>query len=113
MSGYCYCITARLRLCFLLLQLGALSASFFYLLASLPSDPDFLLEYMLKYMLDLPDESDSDDDFEGYLDPEDVALVIRGSGGRLEEQESSLLSPERARWIAYQRLEKTGSWSHR
>ena len=35
--------------------------------AALPSDPDFLLDLMH----DLPDESESDDDFDGYLEPED------------------------------------------
>ena len=34
--------------------------------ASLSSDPAFLLELMH----DLPEESDSDDDFDGYLEPE-------------------------------------------
>ena len=34
---------------------------------ALPSDP----EYLLDLISDLPDESDSSDDFEGYLDPED------------------------------------------
>ena len=39
----------------------------------LPSDPSFLLEYMQ----DMPSESDSDDDFEGYLGPEDGPVAYR------------------------------------
>ena len=35
--------------------------------SSLPSDLDVLLEYLH----DLPDESDSEDEFDGYLGPED------------------------------------------
>ena len=44
-------------------------------MASLPSDPDFLLEYMH----DLPDKSDSDDDFNGYLGPEDGTVAYRST----------------------------------
>ena len=41
--------------------------------SSLPSDPDFLLDYIDG----LPDESDSDDDFEGYLDEDDGPVAYR------------------------------------
>ena len=41
----------------------------------LPSDPSSLLEYMQ----DMPSESDSDDDFEGYLGPEDGPVAYRAT----------------------------------
>ena len=43
--------------------------------SSLPSDPDVLLEYLH----DLPDESDSEDEFDGYLGPEDGPVAYRTS----------------------------------
>ena len=43
--------------------------------AALSSDPDFLLDLMH----DLPDESDSDDDFDGYLGPEDGPVAYRSA----------------------------------
>ena len=39
----------------------------------LPSNPEFLLEYMR----DLPDEGESDDDFDGYLDTDDGPVTDR------------------------------------
>ena len=56
---------------------------------ALPSDP----EYLLDLISDLPDESDSDDDFEGYLDPEDGPVAYRSSaelleGGRITRSQS-------------------------
>ena len=46
--------------------------------AFLPSDPQYLLEYMH----DLPDEcdSDSDDEFDGYLDPDDGPAIQLSAG---------------------------------
>ena len=43
--------------------------------SALPSDPDVLLEYLH----DLPDESDSEDKFDGYLGPEDGPVAYRTS----------------------------------
>ena len=43
--------------------------------AALPSDPDFLLDLMH----DLPDDSESDDDFDGYLEPEDGPVAYRSA----------------------------------
>lgn len=53
---------------------------------TLPSDPDFLLDFMH----DLPDESDSDDDFDGYLEPEDGPIAYRNAS-ELEDAETSSL----------------------
>ena len=53
-------------------------------MAKLPSDPDVLLEYLH----DLPDESDSDEDFDGYLDAEEGPVVYR-SAAEFEEEEPS------------------------
>ena len=44
--------------------------------ARLSSDP----EYLLEYMHDLPDESDSDEDFDGYLDPDDGPVIQLPAG---------------------------------
>ena len=43
--------------------------------STLPSDPEILLDIMH----DLPDESDSDDDFDGYLEPEDDPIAYHNS----------------------------------
>ena len=51
--------------------------------SALPSDPEILLDIMH----DLPDESDSDDDFDGYLEPEDGPIAYRNSL-ELEEVET-------------------------
>ena len=51
----------------------------------LPSDPEFLLELMQE----LPDESESEDEFDGYLDPEDGPIMLRRSD-REEELDSPL-----------------------
>ena len=40
---------------------------------SLPSNPEFLLELMQE----LPDDSESEDEFDGYLDPEDGPVNLR------------------------------------
>ena len=40
--------------------------------STLPSDPTFLLEYMDE----LPNELDSDDDFDGYLKPEEGPCIV-------------------------------------
>ena len=42
---------------------------------TLPSDPDFLLSLMSE----LGDESESEDEFDGWLGPDDGPLVLRGS----------------------------------
>ena len=55
--------------------------------AALPSDPEFLLNLMH----DLPDESDSDDEFNGYLEPEDRPVVFR-SAAELDDEAYSLRS---------------------
>ena len=52
---------------------------------SLSSDPQLLLEFMHE----LPDESESEDEFDGYLDPEDGPVVLCGSVHE-SEQFSSL-----------------------
>ena len=39
----------------------------------LSSDPEFLLELMQE----LPDASESEDEFDGYLDPEDGPVILR------------------------------------
>ena len=52
---------------------------------SLPSDPEFLLELMHE----LPDESGSKDDFDGYLEPDDGPVVHRGSNSVCNEQAHS------------------------
>ena len=54
-------------------------------LTSLPSDPELLLEYIDK----MPEETDSDEEFDGYLDPEDGPVVLH-SGSFYEEEESSV-----------------------
>ena len=46
--------------------------------STLPSDPTFLLEYIDE----LPNESDSDDDFDGYLEPEEGPRVTRTEDAR-------------------------------
>ena len=51
---------------------------------TLPSDPEILLDIMH----DLPDESDSDDDFDGYLEPEDGPIAYRNPS-ELEEVETT------------------------
>ena len=51
----------------------------------LPSDPEFLLELMQE----LPDESESEDEFDGYLDPEDGPIMLRRSD-RDEQLDSPL-----------------------
>ena len=53
--------------------------------ASLPSDPAFLLEYMD----DLPSGSDSDEEFEGYLEPQDWPAAYRSAG----DYEEGLVAP--------------------
>ena len=57
---------------------------------TLSSDPEFLLEFMH----DLPDESDSDDDFDGYLEPDDGPVAYR--------REENFEEPER-RWSSSRR----------
>ena len=57
---------------------------------TLSSDPEFLLEFMH----DLPDESDSDDDFDGYLEPDDGPVAYR--------REENVEEPER-RWSSSRR----------
>ena len=44
--------------------------------SKLPSDPTFLLEYMEE----LPNESGSEDEFDGYLGPEDGTCVFQSDG---------------------------------
>lgn len=43
--------------------------------SAIPSDP----EYLLDLLNDLPDESDSDDEFDGYLEPEDGPVAYRSA----------------------------------
>ena len=52
---------------------------------TLPSDPHFLLDYMH----DFPYESGSDDDFEGYLEPEDGPVAYRSADEYCEDGLSS------------------------
>ena len=52
---------------------------------TLPSDPEFLLEYLDN----LPNEPESDDDFEGFLEPDDGPIAHR-SGHDYYEPSSSL-----------------------
>ena len=61
---------------------------------TLSSDPEFLLEFMH----DLPDESDSDDDFDGYLEPDDGPVAYRREE-IFEEQERRLSSSRRSRLL--------------
>ena len=58
-------------------------------MARLPSDPDLLLEYLH----DIPDESDSDDDFDGYLDAEEGPVAYRSMA---EFEEESALASRRS-----------------
>ena len=56
----------------------------------LPSDPEFLLELMQE----LPDESKSEDEFDGYLDPEDGPIMLRRSD--VDEELNSPLTRARS-----------------
>ena len=56
---------------------------------TLPSDPHFLLDYMH----DLPYESGSDDDFEGYLEPEDGPVAYRSADEYCEQDRLSSTRP--------------------
>ena len=47
---------------------------------ALPTD----LKYLLDLISDLPNESHSNDDFEGYLDPENGPVAYRGAAELLE-----------------------------
>ena len=55
--------------------------------AALPSDPEFLIDFMH----DLPVDSDSDDEFDGYLEPEDGPVVFR-SAAELDDEAYTLRS---------------------
>ena len=55
--------------------------------AALPSDPEFLLDLMHN----LPVDSDSDDEFDGYLEPEDGPVVFR-SAAELDDEAYTLRS---------------------
>ena len=57
----------------------------------LPSDPSFILEYMQ----DMPSESDSDDDFEGYLGPEDGPVAYRAAADLAMMEREDACSPIR------------------
>ena len=56
-------------------------------MAKLPSDPDVLL----KYLHDLPDKLDSDEDFNGYLDAEEGPVVYCSAAKFKEEEPSPVL----------------------
>ena len=63
-------------------------------MAKLPSDPSFILEYME----DMPSESDSDDDFEGYLEPEDGPVAYRAAADiAMMEKEDACMPIRRSR----------------
>lgn len=53
----------------------------FTTMARLPSNPEFLLEYLH----DIPDESDSDENFDGYLDADEGPVAYR-SVAEFEEE---------------------------
>ena len=63
--------------------------------ANLPSDPEVLLEIMQE----LPDDSGSEDEFDGYLDEEDGPIVLRASGRCSDESYTSAQLP-RSRSVA-------------
>ena len=48
---------------------------------TLSSDP----EHLLKFMHDLPDESDSEDDFDGYLGPDEGPIAYHSVTKTQEE----------------------------
>ena len=59
------------------------------MMARLPSSPDLLLEYLP----DIPDESDSNGDFDGYLDVEEGPVADRSASmAEFEKEESALAS---------------------
>ena len=60
--------------------------------ATLSSDPEHLLEFMR----DLPDESDSEDDFDGYLGPDDGPVAYRSVEETQEEAHSPLVRYSRS-----------------
>ena len=60
---------------------------------TLSSDPEFLLEFMH----DLPDESDSDDDFDGYLEPDDGPVVTVGRKTLRSQSEGGVAADAHAR----------------
>ena len=62
----------------------------------LPSDPSFLI----KYLEQLPYESDSDDDeFEGYLGPDDGPVIIRSIDSAGYDDQKSHSLPCRSRLL--------------
>ena len=63
--------------------------------ANLPSDPEVLLEIMQE----LPDDSGSEDEFDGYLDEDDGPIVLRASGRCSDESYTSAQLP-RSRSVA-------------
>ena len=67
---------------------------------TLSSDPQFLLDLMH----DLPDESDSDDDFDGFLEPEDGPVAYR----REEFEERGRRSCSRRRSHSLESLTEIG-----
>ena len=63
--------------------------------ANLPSDPEVLLEIMQE----LPDDSGSEDEFDGYLDEDDGPIVLRASDRCSDESYTSAQLP-RSRSVA-------------
>ena len=63
--------------------------------ANLPSDPEVLLEIMQE----LPDDSGSEDEFDGYLDEDDGPIVLRASDRCSDESCTSAQLP-RSRSVA-------------
>ena len=61
----------------------------FTTMARLSSNPEFLLEYLH----DIPDESDSDEDFDGYLDADEGPVAYRSVA---EFEEESAHAPRRS-----------------
>ena len=61
----------------------------FTTMARLPSNPEFLLEYLH----DIPDESDSNEDFDRYLDADEGPVAYRSVA---EFEEESALAPRRS-----------------
>ena len=51
----------------------------------LPSDPDFLLKY---YIDELPDDADSDFEFEGYLDEDEGPVACTSQDDELQRSPS-------------------------
>ena len=69
-------------------KLNTACTKLFTTMARLSSKPEFLLEYLH----DIPDESDSDEDFDGYLDTDEGPVAYCSVA---EFEEESALAPRR------------------